>query len=587
MNKKKTAAAVVAGAMTVTALTVANVSEPAPGPEPAGNGIVEEYTRAGDGTFAGSMTALEKAVKGLVDKSDERGMTLPQSPGINDVTTGMDGMAPTKGTTRTVQVASNGAVAKGDYLKVCEEFTPLTDRQVTFAYGAYGGVKIVALASNGKDGINCECRLAQMAAVLYTQNGSTYLRMMRFEPDGSVLTGNRVTIASGVELERADMAMDHTYGDCIIAYNKDGDGWISYVEVTDRTLCKAALSWSDRWRQGGDPQNICMAYDNFTDIACVCSTVLPEGVTDEAQRYAVLDEMGVSTAGALVDDTPCALTSEAFPCLYGIDYSTAPTAGGWDVSYAAGWYYDMMARKEADGSWETLTDEDVAGFILLISYPKAEGNGRGLIVVDHNGNADCIVRNYIDTTAPGYSSGSTVAIDMAATNSDMGYVAMTDVVHSLHLGADNYLCIETYGIQKAGSKPVCYMRSKPEEVYKSSLDNISYAQLTRACAIGYTVDGALYAQIMEVQRAGEVFGPAVKVADVKGYAGIVPVSTDMAACIYVDSGGIGRIVPIQATRVVTKESDRFAPWAVGTALNGGEAGTTIRADLNYWPDEQW
>lgn len=234
-----------------------------------------------------------------------------------------------------------------------------------------------------------------------------------------------------------------------------------------------------------------------------------------------------------------------------------------------------------------ITEDDIKSFIIHISYPKAKDGGRGLITVDHNMEMELTARNYVETTAPGYSSGDTVAIDVGATIGELGYVAMTDVVHSVYLGSKNYLFIETYGVQKDGAKPVNYGRSRPDEVYSSKLQDISYAIMDRECAIGYIVDGAVYAQIHELQRAGSVFGPAIKVADVEGYAGIVPVSGDEVACIYVSANGDGHVVLLQKTRVVAKESETIAAWAVGTALESGEAGETIRADLNYWPDEQW
>lgn len=533
------------------------------------------------GDFAGAMTELEQAVNGLLDKSDERGMTLPQSPGINDVTTGMNGMAPTKGTTREVTVASNGAVSKGDYLKVCEELSLLGDQIF-----ASDDVKIVAVTSNGVDGLNCADRTHFLAAVLYTQGGNTCLRVAKFGGTGNKVFTNSLVIALGVELEYADIAFDHSEQQCVIWYNKDGDGWMSRVEYIPESN-QIDLTWSDRWKIGGDPQNICAAYDSFGNFACVCSTILPSGSSNENQRYAVLDEMCVSASGAVVDPTPYALTPENCPCLYGIDYATSPTAGGWDIAYATNWYYDLMARRASGDPNAEITDDDVAAFIVHISYPKKEEGGRGLITVEHNAEMELHARNYVETTAPGYSSGDTVAIDVGATTGELGYVAMTDVVHSVYLGSKNYLFIETYGVQKDGAKPVNYGRSRPDEVYNSKLEDISYALMDRECAIGYIVDGAVYAQIHELQRRGAVFGPAIKVADAVGYAGIVPVSGNEVACIYVDTNGDGHVALLHKTRVVAKESETIAAWAVGTALESGGAGETIRADLNYWPDEQW
>lgn len=533
-------------------------------------------TQPSEGSFAGSMVAIEQAVDNLLEKSDERGMTLPQSPGINDVTAGMDGMAPTSGTTRMVSVSSGGDIAKGDYIKVCEETVPGEG-----AAFAEDGVQIVATASNGKDGVNCEERTEYLAAILYTQDGNTYLRMVEFGEEGTLDMSNVLTIAQGTELEYADMAIDHHNGQCVIAYNEDGDGWVSRVQYTAASH-SVALTWSAQWRQGGDPQNICLAYDTFSSFACVCATVLPDG---GGERYAELAEMAVFADGVVPGPEAYPLTVENCPSLYGINYSTAPTPGGWDISYATNWYYDMMARRASGAPGEDLTDDDVAGFVLLISYPKATAGGRGLITVDHDVELECHARNYVEHTAAGYSSGDTVAIDVGVTAGEIGYVAMTDVVHSVYLGDAHYLFVETYGVQKAGSKPVCYMRGRPEEVYENPLEHISYALMSKECAIGYTVDGTAYVQILELQRAGAVFGPAVPVTEAEGYVSVVPVSGNTVACIYVDADGAGRVMPLSKTRVVAKEA--VAAFATGTALEGGAAGETIRADLNYWPDEEW
>lgn len=571
-SKKAKAVAAVGTAVAVATgvgVGVTTLSEP-----PA---IVEEQS-----DFAGAMSDLEQAVSNLVDKSDERGMTLPQSPGINDVTTGMGGMSPTKGTTRTVQVASGGEVAKGDYIKVCEELTALEGK--SFASGV---VRVVAVTSNGVDGIHCADRIAFLTAILYAKGGNTYLRIAKIGDTGSVTFSNNLVIVDGVELEAADMAFDHDGKQCFIVFAKDGDGWMSRVQCSP-TENHISLTWSDRWRQGGDPQNICMAYDSFSDFACICSTVLPNGSTNEGERCAVLEEMWVGATGAVISPTPCVLTAETYPCLYGIDYSTAPTTGGWDIAYTANWYNDMMARMALGGENESIVEDDAKSFIIHITYPTGKAGGRGLVVVDHDLEMVCHARSYVETVVAGYSSSSTTALDVAATTGELGYMAMTDVVHSVATEDQNFLFIETYGLQRDGVKPVGYMRTRPEEVYKAPLEDISYALMDKECAIGYTVDGAMYAQIHELQRSGSVFGPAIKVADaVKGYAGVVPVSGDMVACIYVDEAGAGRIVPMSKTRVVAKEMETMAAWSVGTALEDGKAGENIRADLNYWPDEKW
>lgn len=574
-TSKKSSTAVAAG-LTAAAVAIGGgvgvyttLSEP--------TAVVEEQ-----GDFAGAMSDLERAVNDLVDKSDERGMTLPQSPGINDVTTGMGGMAPTKGTTRTVQVATGGDIAKGDYIKVCEEFSQLAGKDF-----ATGGVEIVAITSNGVDGIYCEDRTDYLAAILYTKGGSTYLRVAKIGDNGGVTLSNNLVIVQGTELEIADMAFDHNGQQCFIVYNKDGDGWMSRVAYTAASN-RVTLTWSDRWRQGGDPENICMAYDSFSDFACICSTVLPDGSQDESKRYAIVEEMHISATGAVISPTPCVLTAEAYPCLYGINYSTEPSGGGWDIAYTSNWYDDMMARKANGVEGDELTEDDVAAFVIHITYPSKKAGGRGLIVLEHNVEMECHARNYVETVVAGYSSGSTVALDVGATTGELGYVAMTDVVHSVGLGEKNFLFIETYGLQKEGAKPVGYMRSRPEEIYEAPLENISYALMDKECAIGYTVAGTAYVQIHELQRSGAVYGPAIKVADaVTGYAGVVPVSGSMVVHIYVDQDGNGHIAPLQKTRVVDKEAETMAAWAVGTALEGGKAGETIRADLNYWPDEQW
>lgn len=173
MASDKKAKAVAAGLTAVAVAAgvgvgVTTLSEP--------TAVVEEA-----GSFAGAMSDLEQAVNNLVNKSDERGMVLPQSPGINDVTTGMNGMAPTRGTTRTVKVSSGGDIAKGDYIKVCEEAVP--GEAVTFAEGE---IQIVATASNGQDGIDCEDRSEYLAAMLYTMDGDTYLNVVEFDEDGSM-----------------------------------------------------------------------------------------------------------------------------------------------------------------------------------------------------------------------------------------------------------------------------------------------------------------------------------------------------------------------------------------------------------------
>ncbi len=571
--KKKTIAAAVAGAMTVAALAITGGGDPAPNIDPVPIAVESPQEES---TFAGSMTAIEEAVNGLVDKSVERGMDIPArtenyTPGINGVVRGLDGMAPTSGTTMEVRVSKEGSLSRGDHLRVCKEFT--TGATIRFAKG---GVKVIAAVSNMTDVETPD--VENNIAILFSQSGDTKLKTIQYNKEAAEWhMGNTVTILTGVELTAADMAMGST-GECLIAYNRDGDGIITLVECNPRTRVNT-LGWTDIWMDGGDPENICMAYDPAFHMMTICCTRLPEGSTADADRYAVLVDMHPDSYALRLQSGEVPLTPEAQPGLYGIQYDTDAFAQGWDIEFAGNWYYDRLAK-----------DPDAPvpyDYVLFVTYPHPDGDQRGIIVAENSMGGQSKVKTYVNS--PVIGSVPTVAMKEIHTGTVYDHLSTVALVHGVtRLDKDNQpksrVAVELYATLKKESKPVSLLWREGRRKYNTNISRICVGNVGPGTAyIGYANGNTMYGMLVEfrAEGTGSVMGPEINVGTFQEFATICPVDEERAAYIY-QSSGDGYVRLLTAQRVVAETT---VDQADGTALESGRTGETIQADMTYWPSD--
>lgn len=585
MTKGKKAATAVAGTMLAAALAVSTVGGPT--------------NSTNEGDFATSINAIEEAVDNLVDKSIERGMDIEApsesyTPGINGVITGMDGMAPTSGMTRYMKVSKEGSLCVGDSLKVCKEFSVSGDMRF-----ATGGVKIIATASEVNKGYGPWLQgLSTVISILYTQNGDTMFKTAHIRGD-VIYLGTTVKVIEGEALTAAAMEIDG-YGNCYIAYNRDGDGLLTKV-TCDLNKRVNAVGFTEMWMDGGDPENICMATmegENSANHITICCTRLPETSIDNADRYATLvdmtDDNGIVT---LRPEVP--LTPEAQPMLKYIDYSVDSYAQGWDIAVAGDYWLDYLTTSEKPTSaYPEKQDGEVDGNVtykdgyppygLLITYPTATEDKRGMISVERGIDGTLNVRYC--ALSPVWGSVPSANLVKMETGPSLGELAITAMGHGVtRLTASNtpksFFALEVYAMSKAECQPVQMAKEATAAKFSTGISRACVGPLRKGSVLfGFAYENAMFAGIADIRPGFEriVMGPLVNVGAFSEYATLMPVDETYAAYIYQTAAGDGYIRVIRADEVVAETTEDKAD---GKALQAGNTGASIRADIVYSPSE--
>lgn len=567
-KEKKGAATAAAAALLATALAVGSV------------GGETTSVLPGEDPFPSAIVQMEEAVDALVDKSVERGMdieppTESYTPGINGVIAGLDGMAPTDGTTRTVKVSKNGSLYRGDRVMACQEFT--AGEQLRFATG---DVKVIATAKSGIGAMgDTEIDQTARIAILFTQNGQTKLKTVDMTAETAM--GNTLVILEDEALTSASMVMDH-HNRCYIAYNRDGDGVVAAVKCGQNRVNE--LLWTDLWMDGGDPENICLAVDPKYNEAAVCCTRLPQGSTQDDDREAVLLDMDLPYDGTGIENlgAEIVLTATAQPTLYGIDYSKDAYIKGWGMEYVHFWYDDITETPRISS--------------LFITYPTSDEYRRGVIHVRRER------AGIFDETPKGPSEvmgyelsqvyGSLPSVDMArvCTGDSLGRVAGVALMHGVTKQFNesgwsptkSRVEMELYSVTKDAEEPFLLWWRTSDNWYGTNISNVT---------IGHVADGVLYfsfaryntvyAALVEVRADGSTQGPLVNVGTFGTFATVEPVDEARAVLIHDTTGGDGYIRVLDASRVVAEADGVHFD---GTVLENGSVGDTVHADMTYWPD---
>lgn len=520
--------------------------------------------------YSQSVLELQEAVAELTDTARDRGMTLPDSPGINDIVEGLDGMAPSKGEDwNAIRVCGSEAVSTGDPVRVSAAF-----------YGNYEGTKrtytthtaanVLCAASEAEDRTNSgwdETTVrheADIDAIVYTSGGNTYVAARRLTRTGKT-TMPFLQLCTG-EATCADAVMDYQ-GDLLVAYELGGQGLVTYATVDSAGIAKKVTC---TWAAGGDPANIKICYDHFYARAAICCTRLDA----QGNRCGALVDLDVTPTAIALTGAEAPLTEAACPALAGLSIDAA--ADGWDICYAASAY--RHGQYDDDPAATRGWDDELS--VALVTCPRS-GGGQAVIWCERDKHTTSQVKGYTLSGQRGSSGGA--AMEDILTGQE---ISTTMLAQAMTNGTEHYIGVELYWLRASDSATECIYRGRIP-----GSEALGAASQVRICgcawlgsatlydwamaAVSWVADNTLYAATVQLTPALEVIvGPAVKVMDLGAgcYGTVAEGYPGSPRVIWQDSAGACNM---QITGLTYAASPADAEHADGVALSGGAPGETI------------
>lgn len=413
-----------------------------------------------------SAQELVDSTTALYDKSEDRGLTLPEDPGIRDVRDGMYGMAPTQGRDMELKISAEGAIEAGDDLTLCHQFERVGD-----ANNILDNSTLLAVDTATYEGVTY---MAIVLTRVVEEGPFTYLGVVELGDTPKV--GGMIVLSEGA-LTDADVAIVPTSGLVIAAYAKGDVAWARCAQIgPDATLeSKSRCDWAT-----GNPVNVNVAVDELISVVFSCvHEVDGSPVITVVQGFQQLPDptLGISE--------PIDLTVERFPALRNMSFDPAQAPGNWDLAITGNWNVEgsfavdgtayLSCPKEGDDGHNVITLRTDREWIHPVSHTErvfeGEVNGGtsveagradyplGLVVTvnrnDQTGKAWATLRGYILEDAYGYPSGRDLTSTRAVTAQDITDV---DVVYNPTLGAismvaDGVLYLTTYEVPSCDRGP--------------------------------------------------------------------------------------------------------------------------------------
>lgn len=490
---------------------------------------------------------LQGVTEALRQKIIERGGSVTEEDGLRDLEAKLDALVKLRGEERQAQVSKAGSIFRGDSVTVAWEFE--VGDTVRFALE---DVQILAVD---------QAPLADVGAVLYTQDGDTKLKLFNGER-----MGNTVVVAEGEALEGATLTMEPAGGSLYILYNRDGDGQITAVRYSRETL-ETTVKWTDIWMDGGDPENIVAAHHLDYGIIVICCTRLPEGETEDDSRQAVVlsARVDANVSGGmhwLGAETP--LTEESYPDLRGIAYSKDAYAQGWAV--------------------------ECYGDIIYITYPKPEEQGRGLLaargVLGAGEDGGAVRMNYtpigyVDCLMSGSIPSAALTVEKIAWQTDMGINGWTLLahgvtrIHETTKNIESLLALELWVQGNDRPSPVLLWFGEEDVKYATNISRVCVGGMWgRRWFAGYSHGNTMYGIVVDPRPGGAVGGAKVALGEFEDFATILPMGENAVVVYQKDASGYIRTLT-QKKVVVRAPTGR----ADAVAMEDGATGQSIRIQV--------
>lgn len=490
-----------------------------------------------------SAQEMVDATKALYEKAEDRGMTLPNTPGIRDVRDGMYEMAPTNGREMELVVSSEGPIENGDDVVLCHQY--VEGEPMMFIDNA----TLLAVDRATYDGVS-------YASVVFTRNVDgepfTFMGVIQLNRDGTSVLGGMVPVTDGAVTD-ADVAIFPVTGLTVAVYTK-GDvakGKIAQIGAGATMEDIGSFEWAS-----GNPYNVSIAADEAVSFALSCvhksgddtNIMLVQGYQQYPDTKLALSE-------------PIELTEDRFPALRGFKFDASVAPDRWDLA-ATG---NIMA----EGGFV----ED--GTVFLIC-PRAGGKGHHVLTLRTDKEFLHPV-SHTENVFDGETGGPSCAYAGTATYP----IAMVCVTNRNDMTGKMWASMRCYIVQNPNEEIAGQNFFNTRQLQVNDITDISYATMMYPGCMSMTADNIFYLTSYSDWARGptQAFGgDVVRSTTVGGYNGTVwgfVQKTD----------GTLWVTHYTPTPVVREALE--GEHVDGTAVIGGEIGAKCKASIWRAEDDRY
>lgn len=509
----------------------------------------------GTASLPDSAQELVDATQSLYAKSEDRGITLPEDPGIRDVRNGMYDMAPTQGRDMELTVSAEGPIETGDNLTLCHQFKK-SGGSTMFLDNA------TLLAVDTAYYTDTETKeVTTYAAIVFTRvvDEGPYTYMGVMELGETPTLGGMIILAEGA-LPEADVTILPAYGLAVATYTNFGVSWAKCAQIGPG----ATLENAGRCEVAtGDPVNLNVDSDEMVNLVFSCvRTVDGKSVISVVHGVPQTKE----NLTTLVLSEPIDLTADRFPALKNLTFDPAQAPEQWDLAITA----DFSAISEEP---ETITEATAFLYdgTAYLSCPKADGKGQNVIIL-RTGEELLHPVSLTERTFDGEVSGVTA---VTAYPGNTGVVATIN--HDPRDGS-SWATLQSYNLADTYDYPHGRHEASTGSVIAQSITDVGFAIGTSPWPSMMVADGTLYLTAHEMFRHDR--GPTQAVAENVARGTVMITGDDTVWCVTQSTDGALWLTPYKAEKVVRKAYE--GSTVDGTAIQGGEPGETCKASI--WRD---
>ncbi len=515
MTKKQKAAALAAGAVVTAAVGAASLPN--------------------------SAQDLVDSTQALYVKSEDRGMTLPEGPGIRDVRDGMYDMAPTQGRDMELVISEDGAIEAGDDLTLCHQYKQDGEPLMLLDNAALLAVDTAKYEGTTYAAVVCT-RVVEDVPV-------TYLGVVELGETPKM--GGIIPLAEGA-LPEADVAIIPYTGMAVAVYAKDGVAWARCAQIGPGATLESK-SYSDL--VAGDPVNLTVAADEFVCFAFSCVRTV-----DGVPTISVVQGLQQYPDTTIGYSEPIDLTADHFPALKNLTFDPAQAPAKWDLAITAPTPQTETANFNTDGA-------------AYLSCPKPGGKGHNLITLRTGGEWLHPV-SHMERTFDGEVSGGTAVY---AGTADTPIASVITTNRNPETGKA-WATMSGYTLEDAYDYPQGRDLVSTKAVTAREITDVASISYDCPGVISMVADGQLYLTAFELPSGDR--GPTQAVAENVARTMIADAWDSTVWCVTQSRDGLLWLTKYIPERVVRKAYS--GDTVDGTAIQGGEPGATCKASI--WRD---